>query len=243
MAETPEEFTEQLSPAQTESVRRLLAHARVTDPMPTEVQTQLDDVLRELAADRSTAPPRKPVVTELATRRRRRARALLVAAAAVTVIGVGGPRWVNLPAWDSTAAKNLGSGESARSVDQGSGEQGSGEQGRAGAADAPTDSANRPKPDGGTRLPPRPRVRPDRFAQDAAEARDRAASPAFDAMTVDPGCLPATDRARLGEQIPVRYSGREAVLVLSNGPDGTQTAELYLCGEKTPRQTAVLPAN
>lgn len=76
----------ELTPAQDDAVRALLAAARHTDPTPPEVVARLDDALASLASDRLEA--RAPVVT-LASRRRRTAGTLLLAAAAVVVAGVG----------------------------------------------------------------------------------------------------------------------------------------------------------
>lgn len=76
-----------LTPEQAADVRRLLAEARHTDPMPDLVAARLDRVLAQLAdGDGSHDPVR---VDELASRRRRRASTLLVAATAIVAVGVG----------------------------------------------------------------------------------------------------------------------------------------------------------
>ena len=77
----------------TEAVRRLLADARHTGPMPDDVADRMDAVLTDLAAGPVESPtpvpaPADAIVAYLATQRRRRATGLLVAAAAVVVGGV-----------------------------------------------------------------------------------------------------------------------------------------------------------
>ena len=75
-----------LTPDQTESVRRALADARVTDPIPTDVAARLDHVLDGLHAERNGTGK---VVSLDARKRRRNASRMLVAAAAVVVGGFG----------------------------------------------------------------------------------------------------------------------------------------------------------
>jgi hypothetical protein len=78
-----------------EQVRRLLADARHTEPLPDDVAARLDAVLGELAADATDtpdriAPGRAPAADQLAAaRRRRNVRTWLVAAAAVVAVGIG----------------------------------------------------------------------------------------------------------------------------------------------------------
>lgn len=76
-------------------VRALLADARVTEPMPTDVAARIDDVLAELAAQRtregSVADGIRTSVTDLtAARQRRRRRTWWTAAAAAVVVVAGG---------------------------------------------------------------------------------------------------------------------------------------------------------
>lgn len=78
------------------AVRRLLADARATGPVPSEVAARLDATLAGLVADRDAGreptderpAERTAAVVPLASRRRRTAAGLLVAAAAVVVGGV-----------------------------------------------------------------------------------------------------------------------------------------------------------
>src|SRR5690242_14743383 len=77
-----------LDPAQDERIRRLLADARHTDPMPEAVVARLDRVLAGLSDDRTERAERAEVV-DLMARRRRTVGQLLVAAAAVVAVGFG----------------------------------------------------------------------------------------------------------------------------------------------------------
>ena len=86
-------------PDPEDDVRRLLADARHTEPMPADVAARMDDLLAGLRPDSPVAPevpdaepvpvstpaPRHPAVASLAAQRRRRAAGMLVAAAAVVV--------------------------------------------------------------------------------------------------------------------------------------------------------------
>jgi hypothetical protein len=76
-----------LTPDQSEAVRRALSDARATDPLPTDVAARLDHVLDGLHAERASATP--AVASLEARRRRRNATRMLVAAAAVVVGGFG----------------------------------------------------------------------------------------------------------------------------------------------------------
>ena len=81
---------DELTPAEAERVRRLLAEARHTEPMPDDVAARLDRVIAGLADDpesRATREEASAPVVRLDERRRRAGR-LLLAAAAVVVGGV-----------------------------------------------------------------------------------------------------------------------------------------------------------
>lgn len=77
---------EELSPDETEAVRRLLAEARHDEPMPADLAARLEDVLAGLVAEREEAEEPAPA-TVVPLRRRRRWPQVLVAAAAVSVLG------------------------------------------------------------------------------------------------------------------------------------------------------------
>ena len=76
---------EELTPDETEAVRRLLAEARHDEPLPADLAARLDEVLAGLVAGREEAE--EPAPATVVPLRRRRWPQVLVAAAAVTVLG------------------------------------------------------------------------------------------------------------------------------------------------------------
>jgi hypothetical protein len=91
----------ELTPAQSEAVRRLLAGARDDEGIPDDVAARLEAVLGDLTAERSSAPvSRKAEVIPL----RRRWPKVLVAAAAVTAFGFGIVQLVGNSANDADSA-------------------------------------------------------------------------------------------------------------------------------------------
>jgi hypothetical protein len=98
-----------LTPDQTEAVRRALADARATEPLPADVAARLDHALDGLYAERSTAAP--AVASLDARRRRRNAARMLVAAAAVVVGGFGVDAMVGHDLIGSQSADNAGGSE------------------------------------------------------------------------------------------------------------------------------------
>lgn len=168
-------------------VRRLLAEARHTEPVPADVAARLDRVLADLSAARHRVPDTdqqvEPATTattapvaDLAARRRRRATTLLVAAAAVVAVGVGIDRLTS-PSIPSSSSSSSASADRVGGAQQRSGagaRQGAGSDGIAGRGQR-SPSGSTPQglaPDGqaGT-ITPLVRVRPDHFTQDAARAR------------------------------------------------------------------------
>jgi len=82
--------TPDLTPDQESAVRRALADARHTDPIPEAVASRLDRVLDDLMDERAAADVEAHSVVSLEARRRRRhATRMLVAAAAVVAGGFG----------------------------------------------------------------------------------------------------------------------------------------------------------
>lgn len=125
-----------LTPAQEESVRALLAAAKHARPAPDDVVARLDDTLASLVAERREV--RAPVVT-LASRRRRRAAGAMLAAAAVVVLGVGVTQVLPSPGVggqdDSTASSAESSDQLSPKLDQAPG------AGQDGPADSNLESA------------------------------------------------------------------------------------------------------
>lgn len=217
-----------------ERVSRLLADARHTEPLPSEVAARLDRTLEGLAEERRTPTRSVAPVVDLAARRRRRLVTGLVAAAAVVALGV------SLPQID------LGGGsdsESAGSADTAASEREGGSVGREFASSEADsgDGADAGDPTTGEAAEPNApmttpaEVRPESFKKDVAAARDRATD---DAQAILCGEPPADAE----EVVPVRYADREGYLVFGVTEGGRQEVTLYLCpgGELTRR--AVVPA-
>lgn len=220
-----------LTPAQEESVRRLLADARVTEPMPDDVLDRLDGLVRGLADERSTEQSELEPdgdVVDLAARRRHRVRNLLVAAAAVVAIGVAVPPLL----------QGMGG-----TMDSGSDSAGGSTEMQQAEPNADEDSAAESAPGPAQARSAMPRIRAGLFESDAEAARDRADAGNLSADTLFTyGCLPSVDLGPSTRQIPVRFEGQDALLVLEPVLGNSQRASLYVCGESTPRRTALLDA-
>lgn len=239
MNQTPDEPgvpPDALSAAQEESVRRLLAQARATGPMPEEVRLRLEEVLRGLAdADHQEAAGTTVAVVDLAARRRRRVRTLLVAAAAVTAFGVALPQVLQL--MGSGSSSDFSAAEDApapaASQEDSGADRGSSAADELEAGEHDTTAPSAP-----------PTLREDRFAEDAQALRDRVylTTGLSGIGELSPDCLAGTDRKAAAQRaaIAVRYAGRDAALLLGKPVDGTQRAILYVCGESEPRRTTVL---
>lgn len=218
-----------LTPAQEAEVRRQLAAARHTEPMPREVAERLDGVLADLGAE----PVRKAAVVRLA-HRRRRAATMLVAAAAVVVGGI------------AVGQLFAGSGEDdAGNASVSSEDQPAGPESQEAQGDA----------DGGALSAPEAaravlQVRPKAFASDVARVRERLPSaltkpPSDDAEAqsdrafATAGCEPGSWGR--GTYQPVRY-GRASGYVVFRKPQGeTQVADLFLCGGERAVRSVTLP--
>jgi hypothetical protein len=242
MDQTPDEpgpTPDELSAASEESVRRLLAEARATGPMPEEVRLRLEEVLGGLAdVDHKEAAGTRVPVVDLAARRRRRVRTLFVAAAAVTAFGVALPQLLQISGLDSSSVLSTAEDAPAPAAAEED----------TGAADG--DSSPAAELDEGgqqdTTAPSAPpNLREDRFAEDAQALRDRGYLTTGGLSGIgelSPDCLAATDRTAEAQSaaIAVRYSGRDAALLLGEPVDGLQRAILYICGESAPRRTTLL---
>ena len=233
-------------PDDDEQLRRLLAEARHTEPMPGDVADRLDRVIDDLrtAAPESTEAP--PVVDLAAARRRRNVRSWLVAAAAVAVVAVG----IN-----QADFSGLSAGDSADSTSAG---------GR--AERAPDDHlqqrehARAPDPDSRSESyawrAPVP-ISSERYGKDVRRAervRVTAARALQGGVTTssDPDGSPTGDfwSARScstkawgsGRLVPARYDGRLGGLVFRKAAGQTQVVDLFLCGSDEPSRSITLPA-
>lgn len=246
-----------------EQVRRLLADARHTEPLPDDVAARLDRVLTDLAgerrdadhADRSVA-----VATSLAAARRRRtARNLLVAAAAVVAIGYGlNSVDLTVSGGDEDSAATADSGGDAAEVPSGASAEREGAQRDELKGDAAAESpgAFEADRDGGVTgslaygVPVR--LSSDRFGAQVrrlhTNTRTMALADSFDAPTdglfslgrsLRPGC--PTIGWGTGLLVPARYDGRLGAVIFRAAKGETQVVDLFLCGNDEPTRSITLP--
>jgi hypothetical protein len=244
-----------LTPEQAREVRRLLADARHTEPVPTDVATRLERVLADLADqqaahapgldDPDTAAP--GTVTALASRRRRRAAGLLVAAAAVVAVGVGLGQVVGKAGQgqSDSAASAPASGDVLESSGAGAGkDRPEGQDGQSfnGTQAIPEDSVRSEL----AALPHPVRVRSEHFSADVRRVRREARGVATDDYADTRGDLDARDCRLMawgkGTRVLVRYDGSPAVVVLRPPTGDTQVADLFRCGSDDVLRSTTLPA-
>jgi len=226
--------TRDLTPDEEAHVRRLLADARHTDPMPGDVVARLDRVIAGLAEE----PAREATVVRLADRRRRVTR-LLVAAAAVVVVGFGGSQVIGgIGGMGASNDAQVGAEEepAAGQAD---------EQAEAGdeSAEVPSSQPN----EAPTAVPDRlARIRPQSFAADTQALRDGARNYVTDQD------LQSEERSALldvctsgawgtGRYVAVRYAGDPGWIVFRRPQGSTQVADLFLCGSELASRSLTLP--
>ena len=238
------------SPAE-EQVRRLLAEARHTEPMPEDVAARLDGVLADLAAEpaEEVRPRARPaVVADLAAARRRRtARNLLVAAAAVVLVGVG-LNQVDLEV-GGRDADSAASGGAETADRAGRADDDQLASGQASEAEVPNGSELRGA-DGAFALPP-VRLSPERFGTQVRRLQaERGVTALNDSLShtsgkADLGRLDAeacpTDGWGAGRVVVVRYDGALGALVFRRVHGDTQVVDLFLCGSDDPARSVTLP--
>lgn len=223
-----DEHDQQLTPAQDAEVRRLLADARHTTPMPADVADRMDRVLEGLAAHPVEASSSAPV-TRLAERRRRVV-TLLVAAAAVVVVGIG-------------LGQVISTSEAPEAVQSEGTDAGAGEQAPDAAEDRGRVTADADQPAA--------LVRPGRFTDDVRRLRgtvtrteaDVAPAPQADANGMSSrkaGCEPGDWGP--GVYKPVRYGRSDGFVVFRPTEGDTQVADLFLCGSDDVVRTVTLPS-
>lgn len=252
----------ELNPRQQEEVRRLLAEARHTEPMPEDVATRIDDVLEGLSSERSAAPidvvdsagaPQTHVPAasgdELGARRRRRLATGLLAAAAVIVAGFTLPSV--LPSGTDVSAEESGSEQKAELDDLRAGAPESGD------SDSLDDAGS---PEAATGDPPGLREAPGRNRLDAvalvtarafgADVRSVVAEASTQLRVGRPvisaDWCTVRDSWGAGEVYPVQYAtpdqNRRAVLVVRPARDGVRIAALFVCGQDAAARRTTLPA-
>jgi len=233
----------ELTPAQEDVVRRHLAAARHTDPMPGDVADRLDRVLaglRDEPADPSAAEKTGPTeqhapVIDLAARRRRRLTQGLVAAAFVVVAGVGVSQLAGQPGGDSSADNGV--------------------SGSAGYQEGSTRGSLTPNPANapgtGEKLDKSlPVVRPDHFRADVLRlSRDLSSydtagppKPTSPGDTVNGVALPCVTAGTGEAVISVSYRELVAALLYRRPVADSRVVELYLCGNQTPVKRTTVPA-
>ncbi len=229
-----------------DAVRRLLADARHTEPMPADVAARLDDVLADLAQGKaadtddlspaSPPTPVHPVVASLAVQRRRRAAGMLVAAAAIVVGGVVVAQ--HLPTSGGSSSEASAGDRAQSSVgDTAGGTTPKPVRPQAGAGKV---AGGLPKVHDGRVV-----VRPQHFTSDAVAARrllarTPATTPTYRMLSrSDPACvIPATH----GKRVNAIYERAPAVLVFSPPASSSQVVDLYVCGSDRPVRSATLPS-
>lgn len=255
----------ELDPQQAERVRRLLAEARHTEPIPADVAARLDRVIADLGAesgDLSAVPDPAPgtgsgtAVVGLRQRRRRAGRVLLAAAAVVAggvAVGqlLGGSPLPTSGDAESSTAGSAAEDQALRAPDRDAGRGGK-EEGAGEASVAPLPGALADSTRTFANLPPQ-RVRSDRFVSDARRLqavavrpgsgeKDRA-SPPRSAPGVTDGDRAACDPGLWGGGRYLRVVlDREAGWMVFRPPrGGTQVVDLFLCEETTVERSATLP--
>ena len=217
-----------------EQVRRLLADARHTEPLPPDVADRLDGVLADLREDR----PLRPTVTDLAAaRRRRRARTMLLAAAAVVVVGIG-IGLVAGPGSDDDSADSVTSSDAGGSAATEREEPSPADGFMSG--DAAAESAPDPTSESAARVDSRS------FGTRVLQLRQQRAVLDRD---LDSGAFLTQSKARCigrdagaGAAVPIRYDGTPAVLIYRPPRGDTQVVDLYLCGRDEVVRSITLPA-
>jgi hypothetical protein len=228
-----------LSPADDERIRRLLAEARHTEPMPESVAARLDDVLAGLVADQADLAAhedRRAPVVELAARRRRTAANLLVAAAAVMVVGFGISQVLpnGMSGGDGEPAATSAEDNAAGDSDDSGGEGSRNLTPEAGPV-APGEE------DGGS-AGPTFRVRSKSFGPDVRRLRTQLLQDTNSSLLQhpEPGCLTADVGA--AQVVATTYDSAPAAVVLRTPSGDVQVVDLYLCGDAAPRRSITLTA-
>jgi hypothetical protein len=228
-----------------DAVRRLLADARHTGPIPADVAARMDDVLADLAPTTPARGPAAspgadhPTVVSLSAHRRRRAARMLVAAAAIVVGGVVVAQ--HLPNSDSPSAATAGdASSSADSLDVGGSSTDGTEPETATGGDLSADAGAHAK---ATVRNGRVVVRPQHFTSDAVAARrllatQRTASRSDALSQVDGSCVVVPEDGKL---VNATYERAPAVLFFHRPVSSAQVVDLFVCGSSRPVRSATLP--
>jgi len=221
-------------------VRRLLAEARHTEPMPDDVARRMSAAITRLGDETPAARQEPHVVVAMASRRRRRAAGMLVAAAAVVVGGVVATQNVQVTRSGGQA------GSAAEDAQQNQ------NLGNTGNDTNPNHVVPSPRSPNAVRsddqalenelLDGRFVVHPRHFSTDVREGRrllQRRADFAASLAPLEADCADPADAARV---VPARYRRAPASLVYRRPQDNVQVVDLILCGSSRPLRTTTLPA-
>jgi hypothetical protein len=216
-------------------VRRLLADARHTEPMPDDVAARMERLIDGLGDETpagALAPHERNVIA-IAPQRRRRAAGLLVAAAAIVVGGVVLSQNTDNGSSDSPASADAG-------ADTAGGQAPERSQDFGNNPDTPTNAPTKVGKDDLEFLDGRVVVHPKRFSVDALQAQAFLARkpPAATTDRQDCGIARNSDDTVL----PARYRSARAALVFRRPQGSSQVVFLYVCGIATPVKTTTLPA-
>ena len=247
-----------LTPAEEERVRRLLAEARHTDPMPADLADRFDAVIGELAAERddeassdepAAAAAAAVVSLDAARRRRRRLSGLLVAAAAVVAVGVGVPSYFHA----MTSASNDSMAGGAPAADAAGGDQPETTGGGRGSSTESGKDSTAPTPEGAQQYAAEaPRVAASHFRRDAIRlaSADNAAltsgSAGDDARTKSlfdlAGCTRSPEWGK-GRGVAVVFDDIPALMIYRTPVGGLQQVDLYVCASTDAELTTQIPAS
>ena len=231
MTDRPDSGASRDDSVEIAEVRRLLADARHTEPMPDGVAARMDAVLARLGDETSTGPKEaertRGAVVPIAAHRRRRAAGLLVAAAAIVVGGVVVQN-VHLSSSSDGSGSTAEGAPHANSLDSGNADNGK-------TSSPPTTSP-------GLRNSSKTFVvHPRRFSVDALRAQKRLDGiAALDAQQLGPAC--ARDLPRQARVVPTEYKRAPAALVFRRPQGSSQVVDLFVCGVSRPVRTTTLPA-
>jgi hypothetical protein len=255
----PDDFSE-LSPSDEARVRRLLAEARHTEPMPGAVVARLDAVLAGLAAEGtptvaaapSAASAPTPVgVADLDARRRRRRRGatFLVAAAAVTAFGVSaGPLLQNFGSMSSNDSQSTAdAGGDFESAKRDAGATGKDKDHTEAAMPSSSDA---PEVDLGAEADgvdaygfegplPTSTVSPRAFRRQAALLSQSATM--YDVAGLSKVHCPGVRTWGQGRALPAAYAGKMGLLIFRSPRGARQRVDLYLCGSLQPARSTLIP--
>lgn len=241
-----------------EQVRRLLADARHTEPIPDEVATRLDRVLTDLAGERRDAERTArsvAVAADLAAARRRRtARNLLVAAAAIVALGFG------LNSVDLTVSGGDADGGGSSDAVAGDAAPEAAQAERSGPdrdeSPAPTSGLESSEDELSGALAHG--AAPVRLSSDRFGAQVRRLHTTARTITMNDSASASTDglfsltRTPLrsgcstrdwgeGLLVPVRYDGQLGAVIFRKASGETQVVDLFLCGSDEPARSITLP--